>query len=121
MKINSNDINELFPQLQDLCKIFIENCKSEGINVLITSTFRNADSQDDLYANGRTKPGNKVTNAKGGQSMHQFRCAFDFVPYINVGDKKVALWDNELLWNKCGDIGKKLGLVLGIVTGKQIV
>jgi len=30
-----------------------------------------------LYAQGRTKPGNKVTNARGGYSNHNFGIAFD--------------------------------------------
>ena len=34
--------------------------------------------QDALYAQGRTAPGPKVTNAKGGQSNHNFGIACDF-------------------------------------------
>lgn len=34
--------------------------------------------QDALYAKGRTAPGPKVTNAKGGYSNHNFRVAGDF-------------------------------------------
>ena len=34
--------------------------------------------QDALYEQGRTKPGEIVTNAKGGQSNHNFGIALDF-------------------------------------------
>ena len=34
--------------------------------------------QDALYAQGRTKPGSKVTNARGGYSNHNFGIAADF-------------------------------------------
>lgn len=42
-------------------------------------TLRTDKEQDDLYAIGRTKPGKKVTNAKGGQSYHNYGLAFDIV------------------------------------------
>jgi peptidoglycan L-alanyl-D-glutamate endopeptidase CwlK len=36
-----------------------------------------------LYAIGRTKPGKKVTKAKGGTSYHNYGLAFDIYPFIN--------------------------------------
>lgn len=43
----------------------------------LTQTYRSSDEQDALYAQGRTKPGKVVTNARGGQSLHNYRLAFD--------------------------------------------
>lgn len=104
--INSRSISELTPEMQVLCKAFIAECKKQGIDVLITSTYRDFESQDALYAQGRTKPGNRVTNAKAGYSMHNFRLAFDFVPIINGK----ACWDDMNLIGKCGQIGESVGL-----------
>lgn len=42
-------------------------------------TLRTFAEQDALYAQGRTKPGAKVTNAKGGQSYHNYGMAIDIV------------------------------------------
>jgi peptidoglycan L-alanyl-D-glutamate endopeptidase CwlK len=89
-----------------MCSEFINRCKAEGIDVIITSTYRDAESQNKLYAQGRTEPGKKVTNAKAGQSFHNWRVAFDFVPI--VGGK--AIWNDDALWAKCGEIAEGVGL-----------
>lgn len=48
--------------------------------MLVTDAFRSVAEQDALYAQGRTKAGNIVTNARGKdyQSQHQWGIAFDF-------------------------------------------
>lgn len=104
--INSRNISDLHPKVQSLCKRFIEMCKTNGIDVIITSTYRDFASQDALFAQGRTKPGKKVTNARAGQSYHNFRCAFDFVPIVNGK----AMWNDTGLFTKCGEIAELVGL-----------
>ena len=42
-----------------------------------TQGYRTYQEQDNLYAKGRTAPGGKVTNARGGYSAHNFCCAVD--------------------------------------------
>lgn len=104
--INSRKLEDLNPKAAQLCQAFIEKCKSEGIDVLITSTYRDAESQNALYAQGRTTPGSKVTNAKAGQSYHNWRCAFDFAPIVNGK----AQWNDLKTFTRCGDIAESIGL-----------
>ncbi len=104
--INSRKIEDLVPEMQEKCKSFIELCKKNGIDVIITSTYRDYESQQALYDQGRTKPGNKVTNAKPGYSYHNFRVAFDFCPIVNGK----AEWNDIKLYTKCGVIGEQCGL-----------
>ena len=104
--INERDIKWLKPRVQALANAFIAECELRGIDILITSTYRDVDSQDALYAQGRTKPGKIVTNAKGGYSFHNFAVAFDFVPMING---KPA-WNDTALFKKCGEIAESVGL-----------
>ena len=104
--INSRDINELHPVVREKCKMFIAECSSQGIDVIITSTYRDNESQNELYSIGRTRPGNKVTNAKGGYSFHNHRVAFDFVPVLNGK----AQWNDIDLITKCGEIAELCGL-----------
>ncbi len=104
--INSRDINELLPAVKTLCEQFIAKCKQQNIHVIITSTYRDFESQDALYAQGRTTPGKIVTNAKGGQSFHNYRVAFDFAPMVNG---KIS-WNDTQLFTKCGEIGESIGL-----------
>lgn len=104
--INSRRIEDLNPKVQELCNLFIKRCKEGGIDILITSTFRDFESQDSLYSQGRTAPGKIVTNAKAGQSFHNYKVAFDFVPLVSGK----AQWNDLSLFKKCGEIAKGIGL-----------
>ena len=104
--INSRKLEDLHPKVKGLCEQFIHACDAVGIDVLITSTYRDMESQTALYAQGRTTKGNIVTNAKAGQSLHNYRVAFDFVPI--VGGK--CVWNDAGLFAKCGRIAESLGL-----------
>nr|WP_197723040.1 M15 family metallopeptidase [Cupriavidus taiwanensis] len=85
------------------------------MSILVTCTYRCGAEQDALYAQGRTKPGLKVTNARAGQSRHNdtlngkpASTAFDFVP-LDANSK--AMWDGKHShWQKAGEIGEALGL-----------
>lgn len=55
-----------------------------------THTLRTFDEQGELYAQGRSKHGKIVTNAKPGQSYHNYGLAFDIALII---DGKTASWD----------------------------
>lgn len=104
--INSRNILDLEPEVQELCYKFIAECAKNGIDVIITSTYRDNESQAALYAQGRTTPGRKVTNAKPGNSFHNHRVAFDFCPIV-AGK---AAWNDGNLFIHCGRIAKEIGL-----------
>ena len=104
--INSRKLQDLEPSTRKMAYEMIKACTEEGIDLLVTSTFRDVESQNELYAQGRTKPGGKVTNAKGGFSFHQYRCAFDVVPLVNGK----AIWNDQKLWERIRDIGEAVGL-----------
>ena len=113
--IKSRKLEDLHPKVKVLAERFIEECAKAGIDVLIYSTYRDAEAQDALYAQGRTKPGKIVTNARAGQSLHNWKCAFDFVPVV---DGK-ARWDDKSAYATCGNIAESLGLEwAGRWTGK---
>ena len=104
--VNSRSLTDLNPKVAALCSKFIEKCKANNIDVIITSTYRDKESQDALYAQGRTTVGKKVTNAKGGQSFHNYKVAFDFVPLVNGK----AMWNDSALFIRCGEIAESVGL-----------
>ncbi|MDR1276365.1 MAG: M15 family metallopeptidase [Candidatus Accumulibacter sp.] len=111
--IDSRNLNELHPRVRALAEVFLDACKAAGVDVLVTSTYRDHEAQDALYAKGRTAPGAKVTNSKGGQSLHNFRVAFDVVPRV---DGKL-LWTTSgatgKLWENIGALGEYVGLEWG--------
>lgn len=108
--INSRRIEDLLPQVQPLANAFIEKCKAEGIELLITSTYRDKESQAALFAQGRTAPGKIVTNARAGQSFHNYRVAFDVVPLRNGKPVWGTANEDAVLWKKIGAIGIQCGL-----------
>ena len=111
----SRSLDDLVPSVKTKAQLFLERCAECGIDILIYCTYRSKEEQDGLYAQGRTKPGDIVTNARGGESFHNYRCAFDFVPL--VGGK--PQWKNADLYAKAGRIAESVGLEwAGRWTGK---
>ena len=59
------DINLLHPDLiPNKAQKLIELAKQKGINIIMSQTWRTKQEQDDLYAQGRTRPGNIVTRVQ---------------------------------------------------------
>ena len=80
-----------------------------GIHPYITEGFRSFERSATLYAQGRTKPGDKVTNAKAGQSWHNYGMAFDFV----IQKNGVFDWTVNHNWMVCVNIFKSHGFKWG--------
>lgn len=105
--INSRSLDDLIPPARVRVQAFLDAAKAAGVDLLVTSTYRDNASQDALYAQGRTKPGKIVTNAKAGQSWHNYRCAVDVVPIV-AGKPR---WDvKDEVWQQVGKLGKAAGL-----------
>ena len=104
--INSRSIDELDQDTATKALNFRARCLEAGIDIIFTSTYRDDEAQNSLYAQGRTAPGKVVTKVKGGDSFHNWRCAFDFVPVVNGK----AVWDDDHLWEQCGAIGEECGM-----------
>ena len=79
----------------------------KGIRVKLVSGYRSPEEQDRLYAQGRTKPGRVVTNARGGYSWHNFGLAAD---YAFVKDGHLT-WNGP--WNIFGRVARACGLEWG--------
>jgi peptidoglycan L-alanyl-D-glutamate endopeptidase CwlK len=56
-----------------------------GCDYILIGGQRSWEEQDALYEQGRTKPGKKVTTARGGYSNHNFKIAGDFGVFL-AGD-----------------------------------
>ena len=104
----SRNLEDLDPLVAGKAEQLVQLAAAEGIEILVTSTLRTFEEQAELFAIGRTEPGNKVTNAKPGESWHNFGLAFDVVPLVNGK----AVFDSPF-WNRIGELGKQVGLVWG--------
>lgn len=108
--INSRKLEDLHPTVEEMARQLLSNAADEGIDLLVTSTYRDHESQNELYAQGRTKPGRVVTNARAGRSWHNWRLAFDVVPMRNGKPVWGTSGDDLVLWKRVGELGKAVGL-----------
>ena len=101
----------LHPKAAALARVFLEKAAAalpSGVTVKIISGTRTYLEQNALYAKGRTLPGPKVTNARGGYSNHNFGVAFD------IGLFQGAKYLEESpIYAKLGPVGEAAGLEWG--------
>jgi peptidoglycan L-alanyl-D-glutamate endopeptidase CwlK len=131
--LNNARINKMHPLARQPARNFINAAEKKGIQLRVTDTLRTFLEQANLYAIGcsccscgigRTKPGSIVTNAKPGESYHNYGLALDVVEIKNgiligivicsvcnsIGYKP----DYPLArWKEIGALGKSFGFEWG--------
>lgn len=107
-KLNCERLAKVKPELAEKCLRILALAEAEGFDLLVTQGFRSIEEQNRLYAQGRTAPGKIVTNARGGQSNHNFGKAVDFAFVFN-GE---ISWD-ENLYKNIGRWARIVGLKWG--------
>ncbi len=116
------DRTKLHPWLNYKLTLLLKQCAKKEIYLIITQGFRSKAEQDALYAQGRTKKGKIVTNAKGSDysSQHQWGIAFDIALKYDVdGDGRITddTYNNKGI-KKLLKLPSQRKLVLpGVVTG----
>ncbi|SEO43295.1 M15 family metallopeptidase [Paenibacillus sp. OK076] len=111
-------ITGLHPLVAESEKLLVRKAARRGIEVVITHDFRSMEEQDALYNQGRSIAGNIVTNAKGGESYHNYGLAIDFALRTPEGD---VVWDMErddngngkADWLEVVELAKELGFTWG--------
>lgn len=99
------------PQLANRIRLMASELRSQGITIMAVSGLRTFAEQNALYAQGRTTPGSIVTNARGGQSLHNYGLAVDVVP---VGANGQPDWNvGSDVWQRIGAAGKNQGIEWG--------
>jgi peptidoglycan L-alanyl-D-glutamate endopeptidase CwlK len=96
-KVSLDRIAKLHPLVREEVTTIINECNKALTNssqVRVAQGLRTFSEQDALY---NQRP--KVTNAKGGQSIHNYGMAVDIVLIING---KTASWDTHKDWDKDG-------------------
>jgi len=83
------DLDYIYPPFRDRTFEVIARCQARGAKYIATLGFRTYSEQMQLWQLGRTIPGKVVTNAKGGQSQHNFGLAIDFVRDLTPGTARV--------------------------------
>lgn len=111
-------ITGLHPAVAESEGVLVRMVARRGIEVVITHGYRSVEEQDALFAQGRSSSGNIVTNARGGESYHNYGLAIDFALRTPDGD---IVWDMErddngngkADWMEVVDLAKELGFTWG--------
>lgn len=99
--------NGLLPLVQRQADKVLSEMSMLGYEMRITQSYRSIEEQNRLYAQGRTTAGKIVTNARGGESLHNYKVAADFV------FRKQGYDVPESVWQTFGIIGEKRGFSWG--------
>ena len=98
-QITLDRIELLHPKIKEEAKaLYSEICQtlSNGVICRFSHTLRTIEEQNALYSKGRSIKGQIVTNAKGGQSFHNFGLAIDIVLIV----------DGKATWERGKDFDK---------------
>ena len=107
--INSRELDDLRPEVQPKCKAFMDIAEIAGLDIFITSTYRDFEEQQKLYEEHK-RSSTAPLAARPGYSQHNWRCAWD-VAFRPVDDPKGATWIGD--WQKLGQIAMILGIEWG--------
>ncbi|MEM6933238.1 MAG: glycosyl hydrolase 108 family protein [Pseudomonadota bacterium] len=104
----NGDVELLHPAIRDKVKAIHAQLHKEKIPFEVFEAFRTPERQASLYAQGRTKPGNKVTWVGPWGSIHQYGLAVDFV----LKPKGIGWsWDDQgaeaAFWTRMHELAKE--------------
>lgn len=106
---SQNRLKKVHPELARRVTLVIEALTNRGMTVEVVQGLRTFAEQNELYKQGRTKPGQIVTRAKGGQSNHNYGLAVDLCPFVNGKPQ----WNDNAAFIRIGVEASKLGLEWG--------
>jgi hypothetical protein len=107
-------IDTLEPDFKAIMQNIIKQVsEATGLHWIVVSGRRTMKEQGDLYAQGRTKPGKKVTNAPPGSSAHNFGLGCDVAP-LAVGNDHDIWWSAPSgYWEAYGAYCEAAGMTWG--------
>lgn len=106
----TDSLDQLNEKTREAALLFLEIAEDEGLEVVITETYRSQERQEYLYTLGRTAEGNVVTWTKN--SEHTKRSAFDIAKNV-IGEE----YSDRDFFRKAAEIGKRIGLEAGYYWG----
>jgi len=98
---------DLLPLVKRKAEAVVSAMSLLGLPVRVVEGYRSLERQTELYNQGRTTKGNIVTNAKAGESFHNYGVAVDFV------FRKKGYNATNKQWQILGDVGKAHGFEWG--------
>lgn len=115
-------LDELHSKALPSVNAFLAKLMEEQIPVVIVTTGRTQEEQNEKYAQGRTKPGQIVTWTL--DSLHVMSekrgfksCAIDICPFetFQIAGPDKLNWKDGEIWDRIGAIGQSFGLKWGVI------
>lgn len=104
------DLAILHPVVREKVGQVLAQLAAEGIPLRVFESYRTPTRQNYLYAQGRTRAGNVVTNAKAWQSYHQYGLAVDLVFYENGEWHWGRNQQHSRMYDRMHQIARSVGL-----------
>lgn len=101
---SANRLEKVHPELKKRVTQLLETLAGQSMDVRVVQGLRTFAEQDELF---KKRP--KVTNARGGQSNHNYGLAVDLCPFKGGQPD----WNDGNAFNTIGREAKKLGLEWG--------
>ena len=103
-------LGKLHPALAAAVRAAAADLAARGITIEVVQGLRTFEEQAALYAQGRTKPGPIVTQARAGESNHNYGLAADVCPFVDGQPD----WNAPIrVWAAIGDAASRHGLEWG--------
>jgi len=111
--VSNERISQLDQKMQPLANLALNMMYGQGQPVRVVQGLRTFEEQDALYAIGRTTQLDRspVTNARAGESAHNFGKAIDVYP-LEEG-RVVIPPSSDQRWQTISNVGKNVGLKWG--------
>jgi hypothetical protein len=121
-QMRSGDLSLLYPPFRMRVEELLHRLERTKLPFYVFEALRTFEDQEALYAQGRTKPGKIVTNARPGESLHSYGLAVDLV-LDGMPEKPGIQWswdtkadfnaDGRSDWMNMGEIAESCGLEWG--------
>lgn len=105
--LNSRELTLLRDDVERNVHTFLRLCEAQGLRVLVTQTVRDDEYQAYLYEQGRSRPGQIVTNSRR-TTFHGAGLAFDICQNIRGQE-----YSDAAFFVNCAAIAKHMGFSWG--------
>lgn len=107
------DLDKLWLPFAEKLLELLANCERRGVVYVATSGYRSPREQAKLYFQGRTVPGEIVTNARPGYSSHNYGLAVDVCRDVSAEKGLQPDWQKQA-YDTLASEGIKLDLEIGV-------
>ncbi len=107
-------LDSLDPYVANLAAQHLNQLNEAGLDFRLTEGFRTYSYQNSLYRIGRSPPGPTVTDARGGESLHNFGLAYD----IGIFERgELVRKGSDSRYRQAGELGEGITDGMGSSTG----